>query len=207
MIVYVESNFVLELALEQEQYASCDAIVTICESGEARLVIPAFCIAEPYETLGRRAIERGQLKISLANELKLLSRSQSYKSAVDTLQYVTEVLIGSGKEENRRLHEAFERILKISEIVPLEQKLLAAAAKFQSDLDLKPPDSIVYASVLQHLATADVAINKCFLNRNSKDFDNPDIEAALNSHGCKLLFRFDSGFNYIQSQIRSNAVT
>ena len=51
MNIYVESNFVLELALYQEQYQDCERVLSICEAGKAKLILPAFCIAEPYETL------------------------------------------------------------------------------------------------------------------------------------------------------------
>jgi hypothetical protein len=51
--VYVESNFVLELALLQEQHAACEAIVQLCEAGDLRLVLPAYSFMEPFETLRR----------------------------------------------------------------------------------------------------------------------------------------------------------
>lgn len=54
MNVYVESNFVLELALLQEQHVACEEILLLCERGTLRLVMPAYCLMEPYETLGRR---------------------------------------------------------------------------------------------------------------------------------------------------------
>lgn len=205
MIVYVESNFVLELALEQEQYKSCEEIISICESDEIKLVIPAFCIAEPYETLGRRANERTQMKTSLRNVLRLLSRSQSYQQEVTALQEVGNLLIRSIEDEQQRLHQTFERILKIAEIIPLEQTILTSAAKFQSGLRLKPPDAIVYASVSHHLKANDKE-DKCFLNRNSKDFDNPDIESDLDGYGCKMLFRFDSGCAYIRQNRKKTAL-
>jgi hypothetical protein len=45
--VYVESNFVLQLALLQESHSSCEAILQLCEGDESRLVIPAFSLVEP----------------------------------------------------------------------------------------------------------------------------------------------------------------
>lgn len=200
MIVYVESNFVLELALEQEQHQSCQEIVALCEAAHAQLIIPAFCIAEPYETLGRRARERVQLKTSLADQINLLSRSQAYQKEINTFHDVDTLLIKSGEEENRRLHQTLDGILKVAEIIPLGLDILTAAAQFQSKFDFKPPDSIVYASVLQHLSKAEPG-NKCFLNRNLKDFDDPDIEASLGIYNCKMLFRFDTGLGYVKSQI------
>lgn len=62
MIAYVESNFVLELALLQASHASCEAILRLCEEGSVQLVVPAFSLAEPYETLGRRQAQRKQLR-------------------------------------------------------------------------------------------------------------------------------------------------
>ena len=47
--VVVESNFVPELALLQEEHQSCDSIVSLAESLTIDLAIPAFSLAEPYE--------------------------------------------------------------------------------------------------------------------------------------------------------------
>ena len=57
MNVYVESNFVLEQALEQEQCESCKELIGIASSGSIRLVVPAFSLAEPHIALMRRGNE------------------------------------------------------------------------------------------------------------------------------------------------------
>jgi hypothetical protein len=41
-------------------------------------------------------------------------------------------------------------------------------------------------------------VASCFLNRNSKDFDDPDIIEMLESKNCKLLFNFDKGRDYVR---------
>ena len=61
-------------------------------------------------------------------------------------------------------------------------------------------DAIVYASVIEHLNKSGEQ-RRCFINRNSKDFDNPDIEEALDRYSCRILFNFDAGFGYIKNQI------
>lgn len=66
MNIYVETNFVLELALMQEEYQSCENILEICSAGKAHLIVPAFCIAEPFETLVRRGKDRIKLAQNLA---------------------------------------------------------------------------------------------------------------------------------------------
>jgi len=46
MNVYVESNFVLEHALEQEQCESCEELIRLASAGSIRLLVPAFSLAE-----------------------------------------------------------------------------------------------------------------------------------------------------------------
>jgi hypothetical protein len=45
MNIYVETNFVLELAFVQEQHESCEQIIGLCEAGRTTLVLPAFCMS------------------------------------------------------------------------------------------------------------------------------------------------------------------
>jgi len=68
--IYVESNFVLELVLLQEQYASCEDVLRLCEAGKEQLIIPAYSLVEPYETLIRRHRQRKQMKADLDIELQ-----------------------------------------------------------------------------------------------------------------------------------------
>ena len=69
MIVYVESNFVLELALLQGEHQSCDSIVSLAESLTIDLAIPAFSLAEPYDVWRRRNGERTELYERLIQQM------------------------------------------------------------------------------------------------------------------------------------------
>lgn len=200
MNIYVESNFVLELALMQEQHDSCENILRLCENKKANLVLPAYSVAEPYETLIRRDKSRKSLAQNITNELQQLSRTQLYKAKSDNYQDIASFLLKSGEEENQRLLQIHDRLLNTAQIIPLEKNILALALKVQIELHLSPQDSIVYASVLQHLEARKLE-KSCFLNKNSKDFDDPDIEESLIRNNCKLLFNFKKGCDYINSQI------
>jgi predicted nucleic acid-binding protein len=200
MDVYVESNFVIELALLQEQHESCENILALCELGKPHLLIPAYSLVEPYDTLIRYAKNRTKLSNDLANEVKQLARSKPYQAETDALQSVTAFLIRSQEEEKERLRDTLSRLLKIAEVIPLSSEIVSSAITYQTQHDLSPQDSIVYASVLAHLSTSS-STSKCFLNKNSKDFDDPDIVNTLSGHGCKVLFSFDDGYGYIKSQI------
>ncbi len=70
MIVYVESNFVLELAFLQEEYESCLELLHLAESEAIHLVLPAFSVGEPYEVWVRRSKQRRELRDQLRRFFK-----------------------------------------------------------------------------------------------------------------------------------------
>ncbi len=61
-------------------------------------------------------------------------------------------------------------------------------------------DAVVLASVLAHL-DQHAPDESCFLNRNSKDFDDPDIRERLDVRGCKFLTKFEDGLQYVISRL------
>ena len=200
MNIYVETNFVLELALDQEQRESCEHILSLCEKGKAQLIIPAYSFAEPYEMLRRHHEERKRLKKALDRELQQLIRTELYRSRLSDLQSLTTLLIDSADDEAKRFDATRSRLLKISEVIPLTAQILGEVARNQKVHALSPQDALVYTSVLQHLKQG-VSAQGCFLNKDSKDFDNPDIVEELSTYNCKLLPRFDSGYEFILHSI------
>ncbi|HSL83271.1 MAG TPA: PIN domain-containing protein [Thermoanaerobaculia bacterium] len=202
MNVYLETNFVLELALVQEQQASCEEILQLSEARSIDLVIPSYCLVEPYETLIRRHRQRKRMKADLDAEMGQLIRTATYSDRLRGFQDLTALLIDSADEEAKRLEELRRRLLVSSHVVPLDTDCLSAAAQYQERHDLSPQDSMVYASVMAHLARSGPT-ESCFLNRNSKDFDDPDLVDELRQHGCRLIPRFDDGLDHIRSQTES----
>lgn len=199
MNVYVESNFVLELTLMQEEHGSCESILSICEARNLNLVIPAYCLTEPFETLIRRDKNRTQLASSIEKEFNQLGRSTPYKAETDTFKAVVSLLTRSGSEDQKRYAQIRDRLLRMADIIPLNKNILAIAPRHEVRHGLSPQDAIVYTSVLHHLTVTNPG-NGCFLTRNSKDFADSDLEEALKKHNCKILFNFSAGYNYIQSQ-------
>jgi len=88
MIIYAESNFVLELALLQKEHQSCQKILSLCETGNVNFVLPAMCLTEPLDTLVRRAKNRKSFAYQLEIEVKQLSRTALYSAQLETLQEI-----------------------------------------------------------------------------------------------------------------------
>ena len=200
MNIYVETNFVLELVFEQEQQISCEQILALCESGQSRLIIPAYCLAEPHEKLTRQAGSRRELQRNLETELRQLARTASYTARINSIQEIASLLVHGNEEEKQRFIRYRDRLLGIAETVPLTIDILREAATHESPYDLTPQDALVYTSVIAHLRQNQPSVS-CFLNRNSKDFDNPDIVDELDRHNCKMIPRFDHGYGFIQARL------
>ena len=118
MKIYVETNFVLELALAQEQEASCDNILRHCESGSAELVIPAYSLIEPYETLGRRHKQRKDIRVDLDEQLGQLARTIAFKEQLTRFREITGLLTDAAAVESDRLKQVRTRLLNTARIIP-----------------------------------------------------------------------------------------
>jgi predicted nucleic acid-binding protein len=199
--VYVETNFVLELVFEQEQLTSCEHILALCESGRAHLIVPAYCLAEPHEKLTRQARSRRELQQNLEAELRQLARTASYTTRISSIQDIASLLVQSNEEERQRFIHYRDRLSNIAEIIPLTLDILKDAATYEAPYDLTSQDALVYTSVITHLRQ-NKSLASCFLNRNSRDFDNPDIVDELNQNNCTMIPRFDHGYGFIQARLQ-----
>jgi len=47
MIVYVESNFILEMVLGQKYASAIESILQLAERGKIELTFPSFALCEP----------------------------------------------------------------------------------------------------------------------------------------------------------------
>jgi hypothetical protein len=200
MISYVESNFVLEIALKQEQSESCNSIIQMAEEGKLKLVLPAYSLVEPYEVIKRHAIQRKQFSNDLKNELKQILRSESYKQDTEAILKVEDLLIKSNEDAKQQLEETRLRLIKVSFIIPLDADIATSAIKYQGKNSFSPQDSLVYASVVSHLKFADKE-QKCSLNRNSKDFDDPEIVKEFEDYDCKILFQFTHALDFVKNKL------
>lgn len=196
MNIYIETNFVLELVFQQEQYDSCEEIIALCEKGLANLVIPAYCLAEPHEKLRRQSSERKALQQALERELRQLGRTSSYTERINSIREVASLFIQSNEEEKQRFDQYRNKFFQLATIIPLTRDVLSAATVYEGQYGLSPQDALVYASVIQYVKEHE-KIESCFLNKNTKDFDNPDIDDELTEYNCKMIPRFDQGLKFI----------
>jgi hypothetical protein len=199
MNVYAESNLVLEIALEQDECESCDEIIRLASAGRLRLIIPAFSLAEPHQAIAGKAKARSRMRDDLRIHLNELARSRPHREIPATFDALAAALIASAEFEREGLRRAVSQLLQNADIIPLDAAILGSAAAIEIAYGLSGQDAIVLASVLRHLE-ANALEESCFLNKNSRDFDDPDILERLDALRCRFFPRFTPALAWISSR-------
>lgn len=196
MIVTVESNFLLELAYMQHE--SCERLLALAEQERITLRLPSFCVAEARMSVARRTRERARFQTELERQKREISRSKPYSDLQDRSFALVSALIDSGEKERQRLDGALDRVMRSGQVLPTTEDVLRSACTAETRFALSTQDSIVYASVVGD-SRQEPRASRCFLNRNSRDFADPEIRAELASGRCKLLTSFAAGLGYVAS--------
>jgi hypothetical protein len=195
MIVVVESNFVLELALGQEEANDAELLVALAECKAIRLVIPGCALFEPFETLIRRRKARCQLLDKLRWEIKQLARSGAFSNLLATSQPLTRSLEESTKVEASGLDSAIRHLVQVATVIPLSDRIVSASLDVRKRFDLDPQDAMVFASVDQFLREQGSGA-KAFANRDSKDFGE-SVKGHLQGYDCQLFAKFAEAVRFI----------
>lgn len=192
MRVYAESNFVLEIALEQEQHRACEELLQLAADGAIELVLPAFALIEPYHTLVRRKNEFHGLKHQLNAQAKQLERTASIAADVPRLLEAADLVLRADQAAWKRLFDVQTKLLGVARVAMIDGRVLDDASRLVADLThLELPDAVILAAVV--VDAAERLSQSIFLNRNTKDFDDPTIKQRLGQVSCELIGSFDGG--------------
>jgi hypothetical protein len=193
MKVVIETNFLLELALEQSDARHCSWIVELAEAGRVQLVLPLFCVAEAYQSVGEKSRRRRALARELGDELGQLRRSASIRATAERElvqggEDVRKLLEASAQAHRDHLEAVLARVLAVCDTIPFDRQVLErtkhCAAAFLFD---KMGDAAVCASVLHYLDAAQPP-RALFVEKDRGDFSNPDLEQHLAERSCDLEF-------------------
>jgi predicted nucleic acid-binding protein len=204
VIVYVESNFVLAIALGQEDAEPATTILEMAERGEVELVFPAPALSEPFSTVVQRGRERRRLRTSLNAQIRELERSQPHQHVVSMLRPITVALTDLERRETDLLEQTTRRLLAVGGSVGIDLPVFDQALTYQSRYGLSPLDALIYASVVSDLARRPPVQEKCFISKNRNDFGDPGIIAELQSYRCVYADSFASARTIIENWKRAS---
>jgi len=207
MIAYAETNFVLELARLQEQHQSCEEFLHLAKAAKIRSILPSFSIIEARTALIRLAKQRVEFQNKqLIPHLHELSRSKPYKEISEKTEPLTKALIESSQEEWNALESVTSLLLTTSDVIPLTTHIVQAAIRNEQALGLEPADAAVYSSIIVNIRGRESG-PKRFVNKNSKDFANPDIYDELSQYDCVLIPSFDNALKYVFKRLSEDIAT
>ncbi|UJR84813.1 PIN domain-containing protein [Sandaracinus amylolyticus] len=184
MRVYAETNFVLEMVLEQGEVLEATALVELAERRSIALVLPSAALFETYDTVHRRRTERRALVKRIEDELLQVGRSLSMASEASQLRGT---LVRADALVTQRFEDVRQRLLAIVDWIPLDHAVFDEACRLEIAHGLGTPDAIMLASVLLHARAA--GGEAIFVTKNPRDFDTPDVRSALSAVRCAPLFK------------------
>lgn len=201
MIVYVESNFILELVLAQEESISAERILQLAERDAIRLLFPSFSLMEPFWTIQGRGKQRKNVQQSLNKELLQLQRSLYNQELVSLLQPLTKTIVDVEIKEMDMLEKVLSRLLQVGQQIDINKNIFDESIRYQEELGLSPQDAIIYSSIIANINQQDGDKEKVFVSRNWKDFDQEEIVEELRAFQCKYFSKFENAVEYIQSRL------
>ncbi len=191
MTVYVESNFVLEIALGQEQTKAAQAILDRADRGEITLALPAVSLTEPFSTITHRIRDSEQLRNRLNDHIRQRSRSFPHQADVKAIESAPAFLASIEERELNRLVSVIGRIYAIATVLPIDVQIYADSVAIMHRFRLSPLDGMIYATILGHLKSGGNPGPHFFISRNWRDFDNPRILSELATLDCEFIRSFD----------------
>jgi predicted nucleic acid-binding protein len=198
LIACVESNFVLEIALGQEQAEEAKAILDLAERGSIKLSIPTFALSEPFSTITQRSRRRRSVYLSVTDEIRELGRSVHHQQLVSSVAAAMPDLLSADDTERMSLSLTIARILNVADVIPMDAATFNAAMDHRSRYGLDYEDAIILASIIRAMGSQTTDDPKCFISRNWGDFDEAGIRAELAGVGVTYLPNFRRGLEFCQ---------
>ncbi len=135
MIVAIETNLVLEIALAQEQAEAANAIIERAERGDIELAVPFFSLVEPFSTITKRDRDRKRLSRTLEAQAEDLRRSTLHQQDATILDSALSVLAPIGEQEANRLVITVERLLAAATVIHVDLPVFRRAMQYRSSTE------------------------------------------------------------------------
>ena len=202
MNFYVDSNFLLESVLQQEQAHAVHLILTCAEAKSIQLVCPILALCEPFSKIAYLRLDRNRINTNLAGFSRELQRSPDHLTAVQDIKKVMAYTESLDHKQSDDLRRESLRLLNCARILPLDHYTLHFAASFQRDYELKLSDAIVAASIVVDLETQrnfGRRVPSIFASRD-KDLDN--LSEELKKDDCSFIPSFDDAVKRIEAELK-----
>jgi hypothetical protein len=198
VIIYVESNFVLEIARQQQESSEATALLEMAKAGTIELVVPVYAVCEPFSALARADVERNRfMDHAIEAQVRDLRRSPARAQVVASLEQVRAAMSQITHSDLDALRRVVGDVLDAAMVLNLDARGYAEALRLESSCNLTAGDAIILALVLGDARGRPGEEPKCMVNRD-RDFGDPRVRAELRAAGCRSLGSFADAMAFIR---------
>jgi hypothetical protein len=200
VIVYVETNFVFELATGRDKNDSCALLLEWCRQQRIALRIPAYALPETRTALRRRASIQDGVARDLEYQYRDLDRMRS-PDVADLYRTSAKELKSTASNERNRLEAVSKELLRTAELVPLDREIIRLSERFRAlEVLTGDADLLIFASVMRDLEqrkTAGDTSPSLFITGDA-DFGN--VRKWLKPYTCDLLTSYSAAVARLKGQ-------
>ena len=201
MKVYVKTNWLLDLALEQERIRASSFVVKLAKDKKVHLFLPEISLVEADQKIVRRRLQRETLIENLRQEGRELIRSRDarYQSQATAIDQDIFQLRDISDFEREHFNATVRDISKFLTWLHLDDDSLQKSFDFEENYALNRLDALIYA-VIRADASSDLASNKCFIDYDGH-FKNPKLKRDMTGFGITLLSSPESVENFLRNKV------
>lgn len=205
MIVIIETNFILQIVLQQEHSAACEELLGFCsDSGGAQLAIPAFAVAEAAMVMERRqGLRKKFLQDDVRPQVEESGRSKLLRRFASVVNDLNEELLRADAEEASRWLDFRTTVLHSAHVISLATTTLDEALAIQVGNEIiKFPDALIFASIkeyLQELRARQVDTPAYFLSTD-REFGTDAVLQQLRKLNCTYITSFENAASRIRNK-------
>lgn len=180
VIVYVETNFLMSVAMGREARGD-DLLAAV--SASVRVAIPSGCSMESLSAFEDEQKRRNWFRAELDKQIGQLRRDTTSANADTLLRRLEESRIANDdllNDVQARLFQFVDRAADILESIPETPAVIRRAVTEMLIPD--PTDNLIIHSILDHARRFHGA-TKTLLTDNTRDFNTEDAQAALAGAG------------------------
>lgn len=153
MIVYVETNFLLELALGREQGRGCRQLLDWCRDQRLDLRLPAYALAEAQSAFVKLRADRLRAIETLKTQARDLARMTRGADLGKLCNDAGEALSASTEVDRASLNQLVRELYSVASFIPLDKSAVELAEIVRSVGSVKGHgDLMVFGSILQDLS-------------------------------------------------------
>ncbi|UYZ64148.1 PIN domain-containing protein [Hymenobacter weizhouensis] len=185
--VFVETNFLLELAFQQEQASFCEKILQAAEQHVIRLIAPVYGLSEVFNRLRTAKQGRDELVAAIQEEIKQHQREAGADADdMETLgRLLRGVLLARTATQTERLFQVVERFTRSATMISITPEIVVAGQRAFVENSLSLHDALVLASVQQQLLNEPEQEECLFVSRDEKAFKATRLVQELRVQRCR----------------------